>query len=137
MGLDNERQTKGHILTQAYTVLTHTADLAGVLLVDDILLADGQHMELHNTEEFTKSKPQIRALHKRIKHQYVRGVVVGCLNMLGSSVVEYFRLNRINDIIHLHQQMGLSEARRTNVRTVCLQYKEQYGKAAMQRSVKV
>ena len=49
-------------------------------------------MQLHNTEDFTKSKLQIIALHKRIKHQYVKGVVEVCLNMLGSSVVEYFRL---------------------------------------------
>ena len=46
-------------------------------------------MEVRNMEEFTKSKPQMIALHKRIKHQYVRSVVVVCLNML---VVEYFRL---------------------------------------------
>ena len=31
-------------------------------------------MQLRYTEEFTKSKLQIIALHKRIKHQYVKGV---------------------------------------------------------------
>ena len=60
-------------------------------MVDDILLADG-HMELHNTEAITNSKLQIIALHKRIKLHYVRGVVWVCLNMLGSSVIDYFRL---------------------------------------------
>ena len=49
-------------------------------------------MQLSYTEEFTKSKLQIIALHKRIKHQYVKGVVGVCLNVLGSSVIDYFRL---------------------------------------------
>ena len=49
-------------------------------------------MQLSNTEEFTKSKLQIIALHKRIEHQYVKAVVWVCLNMLGSSVIDYFRL---------------------------------------------
>ena len=30
--------------------------------------------------------------HERIKHQYVKGVVGVCLNVLGSSVIDYFRL---------------------------------------------